>query len=323
MGRTGNHTPIEKEHFKMNYRNLGKTGLKVSMVGLGCNNFGGRIDLEASRLVVEKSIDLGITLFDTADVYGNRGGSEEILGQTLGKRRHSVVLATKFASQLDDAGFLQGGSRRYIVMAAEDSLRRLKTDWIDLYQMHRPDPDTPIDETLSALDDLVRQGKVRYIGCSNFAAWQTVEAMWNSRFHNLKSFASCQNQYSLLAREIDKELIGVMQSYGIELLPYFPLASGMLSGKYKQNEPLPEGARITNSQGMQDRYFTPANWKIVVDLTEFATKRGKTLLELAFSWLGCRPTVSSVIAGHQTRTGRAQRPRRRLAIDAGGDGRGG
>src|SRR5215469_1224194 len=190
---------------EMLLRNLGRSGLRVSAVGLGCNNFGGRTGLEESRAVVHKAIDLSITLFDTADAYGNRGGSEESLGQILGERRKDIVLATKFGLPMDDAKVLSGASRRYIMTAVEASLRRLRTDWIDLYQVHRPDPLTPIEETLRALDDLVHQGKVRYIGCSHFAAWQVIEAQWTSRYLNLNSFVTCQDEYSLLAREIERE----------------------------------------------------------------------------------------------------------------------
>jgi aryl-alcohol dehydrogenase-like predicted oxidoreductase len=278
-------------------RNLGKSGLLVSVVGLGCNNFGMRIDLEASRKVVHKALDLGITLLDTADTYGNRGGSEEMLGQILGDRRKDIVLATKFAMPMNDAETLKGASRRYIMRAVEDSLRRLRTDWIDLYQQHRPDPLTPIEETLRALDDLVRQGKVRYIGCSNLPAWQVVEAQWTSRHLGLNSFVSCQDEYSLVVRDIEKNLIPAMQGYGLGLLPFFPLASGLLTGKYKRNAPLPEGTRLANMQRLADRYMTEANWPIVERLQDFAAKRGHTMLELAFSWLAARPAVSSVIAG--------------------------
>jgi aryl-alcohol dehydrogenase-like predicted oxidoreductase len=278
-------------------RNLGKSGLLVSLVGLGCNNFGMRIDLEASRKVVHKALDLGITLLDTADTYGNRGGSEEMLGQILGDRRKDIVLATKFAMPMNDAETLKGASRRYIMRAVEDSLRRLRTDWIDLYQQHRPDPLTPIEETLRALDDLVRQGKVRYIGCSNLPGWQVVEAQWTAKHHNLNAFVSCQDEYSLVVRDIEKDLIPAMQHYGLGLLPFFPLASGLLTGKYKRNAPLPEGTRLANTQRLADRYMTEANWPIVERLQEFAAKHGHTMLELAFSWLAARPTVSSVIAG--------------------------
>ena len=281
----------------MKQRRLGPSGLQVSVAGLGCNNFGMRIDLEASRKVVHKALDLGITLLDTADIYGNRGGSEEMIGQILGDRRKDVVLATKFAMPMNDAETLKGASRRYIMRAVEDSLRRLRTDWIDLYQQHRPDPLTPIEETLRALDDLVRQGKVRYIGCSNLPAWQVVEAQWTAKHHDLNAFVSCQDEYSLVVRDIEKDLVPAMQSYGLGLLPFFPLASGLLTGKYKRNAPLPEGTRFASAQRYVDRYMTEANWPVVERLQDFAAKNRRTMLELAFSWLAARPTVSSVIAG--------------------------
>jgi aryl-alcohol dehydrogenase-like predicted oxidoreductase len=278
-------------------RNLGKSGLLVSLVGLGCNNFGMRIDLEASRKVVHKALDAGITLLDTADIYGNKGGSEDFLGQILGSRRKDIVLATKFAMPMDDAETLKGASRRYIMRAVEDSLRRLRTDWIDLYQQHRPDPLTPMEETLRALDDLVRQGKVRYIGCSNLPAWQVVEAQWTAKHHNLNAFVSCQDEYSLVVRDIEKDLVPAMQAYDLGLLPFFPLVSGLLTGKYKRNAPLPEGTRLANTQRLADRYISEANWGIVEKLSAFAASRGRSMLELAFSWLASRPYVSSVIAG--------------------------
>ncbi len=281
----------------MEFRNLGRSGLRVSTIGLGCNNFGGRIDLEATRLVVHKAMDCGITLFDTADMYGERGGSETCLGEVLGPRRKDIVLATKFGMEMDDIGVKKGGSRRYIMSAVEDSLRRLKTDWIDLYQFHRPDPLTPIDETLRAFDDLVRQGKVRYIGCSNMLAWQVAGAQWTSRMQNLESFASCQDEYSLLVRDAERELIPMMRSYGLGLLPYFPLACGLLTGKYKRNAAMPADARLTKTQRLADRYLTEANWAKTEKLADFCAARGKTLVELAFSWLLSEPVVSSVIAG--------------------------
>ena len=278
-------------------RNLGSSGLLVSAVGLGCNNFGGRIDLEASRKVVDKAIDLGITLFDTADIYGNRGGSETCLGEILGSRRKDIVLATKFGMAMSDDGVLIGGARRYIMRAVEDSLRRLKTDWIDLYQLHQPDPRTPIEETLRTLDDLVRQGKVRYVGCSNLPGWQVADAQWTARHHNLNAFVSCQDEYSLVVRGIEKELMPAAQRFGMGILPFFPLASGLLTGKYQRNAAMPEGARLTTTQRLADRYMTDANWTIVEQLADFAAARGRTMLELAFSWLARRPQVSSVIAG--------------------------
>jgi aryl-alcohol dehydrogenase-like predicted oxidoreductase len=281
----------------MEIRNLGRSGLRVSLVGLGCNNFGGRIDLEASRKVVHKALDLGITLLDTADMYGNFGGSEEALGAILGARRKDIVLATKFGMAMNAEGTIKGASRRYIMSAVEASLKRLKTDWIDLYQLHQPDPLTPIEETLRTLDDLVHQGKVRYIGCSNLPAWQVVEAQWTARELGLNAFVSAQDEYSLVVREIDRELIPALQAYDMGLLPFFPLASGLLTGKYKRNAALPAGTRLANAQRLADRFLTEANWQIAERLQDFAATRGHSLLELAFSWLACRPQVASVIAG--------------------------
>jgi aryl-alcohol dehydrogenase-like predicted oxidoreductase len=280
----------------MKLRNLGKSGLRVSIVGLGCNNFGWTVDQASARKVVGKALDLGITLFDTADIYGNRGGSEEMLGQALGELRKNVIVATKFGMAMDE-GEKKGASRSHILSSVEGSLRRLKTDWIDLYQVHQPDPLTPIEETLRALDDLVTQGKVRYIGCSNFAAWQAVEATWTARDHGMNAFVSCQNEYSLLVRDVEKELLPAMQSYGLGVLPFFPLASGLLTGKYERGSTMPEGARLASNKRLADRYLTDANWKKVDHLMEFCHARGHSLLELAFSWLLARPTIASVIAG--------------------------
>lgn len=281
----------------MDIRNLGHSGLRVSKIGLGCNNFGGRIDKEATRAVINKALDLGITLFDTADTYGNRGGSETLMGEILGDDRKRIVLATKFAMPMDDVGVKIGGSRRYIMNAVEDSLRRLRTDWIDLYQMHQTDPRTPIEETLRALDDLVRQGKVRYIGCSNFAGWQLVEAAWTARAHGLNAFVSHQDEYSLVFRRPEAELMPAARKYGLGMLPYFPLASGLLTGKYRRNATLPAGTRLANAQNLADRYLTERNWQISEKLGDFVEARGRTMLELAFSWLLAQSPVSSVIAG--------------------------
>jgi aryl-alcohol dehydrogenase-like predicted oxidoreductase len=274
-------------------RNLGRSGLRVSLVGLGCNNFGQRMDLESSRAVIHKALDCGITLFDTADVYGGRGGSETVLGQVLGDRRKDIVLASKFGMPMDD-GEKKGASRRYIMAAMEASLKRLKTDWIDLYQQHRHDPLTPIDETLRALDDLVSQGKVRYIGNSNFTAAQTVEAQLTARQLNLATFASCQDEYSLLKRDLDKENIGVMERYGLGLLPYFPLASGLLTGKHKRGAAA-AGTRLATP--MFSNFLNDRNFDIVEKLEGFVKARGHSMVELAFSWLAARPTVASIIAG--------------------------
>lgn len=274
-------------------RNLGKSGLRVSLVGLGCNNFGQRMDLESSTKVIHKALDAGITLFDTADVYGGRGGSETVLGQVLGDRRKDIVLASKFGMPMDDAE-KRGASRRYIVSAVEASLKRLKTDWLDLYQVHRPDALTPIEETMRALDDLVRAGKVRYIGCSNFSAAQIVEAQWAARHFGLNAFISAQDEYSLLKRDLERENVGVMRNYGLGLLPYYPLASGLLTGKHKRGQAA-AGTRLTMQ--MFSGVMTDVNFDIVEKLDAFAKKRGHTMVELAFSWLAARPTVGSIIAG--------------------------
>jgi aryl-alcohol dehydrogenase-like predicted oxidoreductase len=281
----------------MQKRKLGSAGPEVSLVGLGANNFGGRIDLAASGRVVDKALDLGITLIDTADIYGNKGGSEECLGQILGARRQNIVLATKFGLPMDDAGKLRGASPRYIMQAVEASLRRLKTDWIDLYQLHRPDAQTPIEETLRALDDLVKAGKVRFIGCSNLSAVQLEQAQKVAQQNHLASLICCQDEYSLLERGLEKDLLSVMREYGLGLLPYFPLASGLLTGKYKRGARLPPGTRLANSPPRGGGVLNDRNWRIVDALSTFAAARGRTLLELAMSWLASQSYISSIIAG--------------------------
>ena len=280
----------------MQIRNLGGSGLRVSAVGLGCNNFG-RIELETSRKVIHKAIDLGITLFDTADIYGDMGGSETVLGEVLGQRRKDIVLATKFSKPMSQDGTRQGASRRYIMSAVEASLKRLKTDYIDLYQQHDYDPLTPIEETLRALDDLIRQGKVRYIGNSNFPAWRIAEAEYVARAINANHFVSCQDEYSLVVRDIEKELLPCAVEYNLGLLPFFPLASGLLTGKYKRGVAVPDDTRFAKVPRLRERYATPRNEEIVEKLEAFAQARGPSLLELAFSWLAARPQVASVIAG--------------------------
>ena len=281
----------------MQIRKLGTAGPQVSLVGLGTNNFGGRIGLKASRLVVDRALDLGVTLIDTADVYGNKGGSEEILGEVLGSRRSKVVLATKFGMPMDSAAGRAGASRRYIMQAVEASLRRLKTDWIDLYQVHRPDPATPIAETLRALDDLRVAGKIRFIGCSNFSAAQLEEAQTVASRTGIAGFISCQDEYNLLDRSLEKDRLPLMQKHGLGLLPYFPLASGLLTGKYRQGAPLPAGSRLARSPHHADGLLNARSWRLVKDLREFAARRGHTLLELAMSWLASQPNISSIIAG--------------------------
>ena len=281
----------------MELRNLGQSGLRVSAIGLGCNNFGGRIDLEATRAVIHAALDAGITLFDTADVYGERGGSETCMGHVLGDARKRIVLASKFGLPMDDSGQSEGGSRRYVFAAVEASLKRLQTDWIDLYQLHRADPRTPIAETLRALEDLCRAGKIRYYGCSNLPAWQLVEAQWTAKALNLTGFVSCQDEYSLVVRDAERDLLPAMRAYGLGLLPYFPLASGLLTGKYRRNMPMPEDARLTKTQRLADRYLTDRNWAASEKLIDYAEAQGHTALELAFGWLLAQTPVSSVIAG--------------------------
>ena len=276
---------------------LGTSALEVSVVGLGGNNFGGRIDFAASERVVHRAIDLGINLIDTADSYGNKGGSEEALGRILGDRRQRIVLATKFGLPMDDAGTRKGASRRYVMQAVEASLARLRTDWIDLYQLHRPDPQTPIEETLRALDDLVRQGKVRCIGCSNLPAQQVSEAQDIARRHGLAAFVSCQDEYSLLERDLERQLIPVAKARGMSVLPYFPLASGLLTGKYQRGAPLPPGSRLSKNPRHAEEFGTERNWRVVAGLEAFVARRGRTMLELAFSWLLRDGVVASVIAG--------------------------
>ncbi len=284
----------------MEQRNLGRSGLIVSAVGLGCNNFGARSDREATRAVVHRALDLGITFFDTSDTYGDNGASEEYLGQALAGRRDDIVLASKFARPMDRDGRLLGASRRYIMSAVEASLTRLNTDRIDLYYQHIEDPRTPIEETLRALDDLVRHGKVRYIGCSTLSAWQVVEAQWTSKHFGLDHFIACQERYNLLERELDQQLMPVIQSYGLGLIPFSPLANGLLTGKYRRNVLLPAGARLTTTPRAAERYLTEANWVTVERLEEFCAARGRSLLDLAFGWLLHRPAVASVIAGATT-----------------------
>jgi len=275
---------------------LGKSELQVSVVGLGCNNFGfvANMDVEASRKVIDKALEAGINFFDTSDSYGT---SEEIMGEVLGERRKKIVLATKVGAKQNPEGQKSGVSRNYILAEVEESLRRLRTDWIDLYQIHYPDPKTPIEETLRALDDLVKQGKVRYIGCSNFSAAQLNEAQKTAAEKKLTSLVSSQDEYSLVARGIEREMLPAIERHGMGELPYFPLASGLLTGKYRTGQPAPSGSRLAQKQALADKYHTAANLEKAARLEQFATKRGHTLLELAFSWLLARPAVASVIAG--------------------------
>jgi aryl-alcohol dehydrogenase-like predicted oxidoreductase len=253
------------------------------------------MDLAGTRLVVERALDLGVTLFDTADTYGERGRSEDFLGQILGARRKSIVLASKFGMSMGAAG--SGASRRYIMTAVEASLKRLKTDWLDLYQLHTPDAATPIEETLRALEDLIRQGKVRHIGCSNFSAAQLVAAQNCAAQHGLHAFITCQNEYSLMERGIERELLPAMAEAGVGLLPYYLLASGLLTGKYKRHAPPPKDARLSQGTRRSGQYLNDATLAAVERLEQFCRRRGHTLLELAFGWLAAHQEVSSIIAG--------------------------
>lgn len=284
----------------MKYRNLGNSGLQVSIAGLGCNNFGGRLDSTQSGEVIAAALDLGVTFFDTADSYGRDGGSESVLGEFLGSHRKNVVLATKFGRATNNRNERRGASRRYIMSAVEASLRRLKTDWIDLYQMHFPDPMTPIEETLRALDDLICQGKVRYIGCSNLSAWQIADAEWTARARSLNRFVSAQDEYSVLIREIEKDLVPAIRHYGIGLIAYRPLASGLLSGKYAAGTVPPEGTRLSLMKHHADRYMTAANLDLSERLGRYARSRGCSLIDIALSWVAFQTFVSSVIFGAST-----------------------
>jgi aryl-alcohol dehydrogenase-like predicted oxidoreductase len=279
----------------MRYVPLGGSGLKVSVVGLGCNAFGARIDAEQTQSVVDAAIDHGINFFDTSDSYGD-GDSEHLLGRALGPRREDVVVATKFGmgrrAYDDDVAH---GSRRYIRRSVEASLRRLGTDYIDLYQLHRPDPVTPMQETLQTMSELVAEGKVRYLGSSNLTAWQVTDASWIARTCGTERFISAQNEYSLYNRLAEAELSPACQAAGVGLLPYFPLAYGLLTGKYRRGEAAPEGTRL--SAPNQAKRLENADWDRIEALQSFAAERDVSLLELAIAGLAAQPAVASVISG--------------------------
>ena len=281
----------------MRYGRLGDSGLAVSVVGLGCNNFGRRIDRDASHAVVDTAITAGVTLFDTADSYGTPPGtSEQFLGEALKGRRDDVIVATKFGHDLRGANgpdWGARGSRRYVLRAVEASLRRLDTDWIDLYQLHYPDEETPVEETLATLTDLVKEGKVRYIGCSNVAGWQVADAAWTASSAGLAGFISVQNEYSLLDRSIEAEVVPACERFGLGVLPYFPLAQGLLTGKFRRGEPAAPGTRLATRPELLDS----ADWDVVEALAAFAEERDVGLLDVAIGWLAAQPAVASVIAG--------------------------
>jgi aryl-alcohol dehydrogenase-like predicted oxidoreductase len=281
----------------VHYRRLGTSGLTVSVVGLGGNNFGFGAGLDAAqtRSVVDAAIEEGVTFFDTADIYGR---SEEFLGEALEGRRSEVVLATKFGSDMRGANgpaWVERASRRYIRDAVHHSLRELRTDWIDLYQLHWPCRRVPIAETLSALNDLVHEGLVRYIGCSNLESWEVVEAAWTARAGSLEPFISTQAEYSLVNREVETGLVAVCERYGLGLLPYYPLANGLLTGKYRRGQPVPPGTRLADPE--MRSWLSEDRLELIETLLKYAQERSISLLEVAIGGLAAQPAVSSVIAG--------------------------
>ena len=278
----------------MEFRRIGESGLEVSVVGVGCNQFGRRVDLTQSARIVHAAIEAGVTLFDTADVYGG-GESERCLGAALRGRRDQVIVATKVGGEMGTGPYSSGTSRRHIRHAVEASLRRLGTDWIDLYQVHFPDADTPIEETLSALDDLVHEGKVRYIGCSNFSGWQIADADWTAYHHHTSRFISAQNEYSLLERGAEAEVVPACEHFGLGLIPYFPLGRGLLTGRYRRGEAAPEGSRLDGPQGAD--VLIDATFDLLEGLEAYAQERGTDLLGVAIGGLAAQPGVVSVIAG--------------------------
>jgi len=287
----------------LEYRRLGNSGLKISAIGLGGNNFGEDqrqtwgIDEPTSIAIIHHALDLGINYFDTADWYGNQGRSEEFIGKGVKDKRSQVIIATKFGFPTNGGPNDQGSSRYHIIKAVDASLRRLNTDYIDLYQVHRPDPETPIEETLRTLDALVRAGKVRYIGCSNFTAWQLCEAIWTSRVNNLNSFITVQPRYNLLDRTIEQEMVPCCEKYGIGVVPWGPLAGSFLTGKYRKGEAAPSDSRLATPPAMFKDLISDTNFDKVARLQAFAEERGHTVAELAISWLLSHPWLSSVIAG--------------------------
>ena len=276
----------------METRKLGPSGLEVSLVGLGTNQFGGRLDVVAARKVIHKALDLGVTHFDTADIYGNSGGSETIIGAVLGSRRSQVTLATKFGKRMAGNPEQHRGSRAYVLAAVEASLIRLKTDTIDLLWMHEPDPSTPMEETFRALEELIKAGKVRHVGASNFEAAQLLDAAASAKVAGVEGFVAAQDEYSLLNRSHETGLFPAMETLKLSLVPYFPLSGGALSGKYRKEKAFPENTRLT-----EESRFVKPHWDTIEKLAAFAEARGHSLLELAMSWLACKPLTASIIAG--------------------------
>ena len=276
----------------MEYRSLGNSGLRVSVAGLGCNNFGMRVDYERSVEVLNAAIDAGVNFFDTARMYGG-GKSEEFMGEALKGKRDQVILATKFGGPTKPHD--STGSRQHLLRSVETSLRALQTDYIDLFQLHFPDPQTPIDETLSAMDTLVQQGKVRYIGCSNFTGWMIADAHWIAKTNGYERFITVQNEWSLLTRTVENEVKAACAHFGASILPYFPLASGFLTGKVKRGEQAPESSRLASAYFASS--MTDANFDRAEKLEAWAAEHGRSMTEVALSWLASQPVVGSVIAG--------------------------
>jgi aryl-alcohol dehydrogenase-like predicted oxidoreductase len=282
----------------MEYKNLGNSGLQVSALGLGCNNIGRQVDQAGTQAIVDMCLDHGMTFFDTADVYGaEKGRSEEYLGRALKPHRRDVVIATKGSGAMGDGPYWSGASRRYLIDALDASLRRLDTDYIDLYQVHFPDPRTPIEETLRALDDMVRSGKVRYVGCSNYSGVQIADAAAMAAREHFTPLISAQNRYNMLQRDIEKDVVPASLEHGLGVLPFYPLAAGLLTGKYRAGEPPPEGTRLTSGIHFYDGVLDNADFPLLERLTDFAQERGHTLLELAIGWLASQPAVGSVMTG--------------------------
>jgi aryl-alcohol dehydrogenase-like predicted oxidoreductase len=279
----------------MEYRSMGNTGVRVSAVGLGTNQFGGKVDQDGVNDIIDAALDLGVNLIDTADVYQD-GRSEATLGVALKGRWEKVILATKVYGSTGTGPNDRGASRYHIMSGVEASLRRLQTDHIDLYQIHRWDDDTPIEETLRALDDLITAGKVRYVGASNFLAWQLARANLLAEVQKLTPFATIQNHYHMLERGLEREMMSYCSAHNVGILPYFPLAGGFLTGKYKRDQPAPSGSRGETS-GYVQRYMTPTNYSKVEKLTDWAEEHEHTMAELAHAWLLTHPEVCSVISG--------------------------
>lgn len=286
----------------MEYRTLGKSGLKISEIGLGTNNFGGRVDEPGSIAIINKALELGINFIDTAEMY-NQGNSETAVGKAVKGKHAEVIIATKFAYLPGSGPHNEvGASRHYIMKAVDASLKRLNMDYIDLYYSHKPDPTTPIEETLRALDDLVKAGKVRYIGCSNYSAWQLSEALWTSKFHNLNRFIAVQSRYNLLDRNIEPELVPCCQTHGVGVIPWGPLAGGFLTGKYCRGQAIPPGVRFanpafTNPASIYGDVITDVNFDKLAKLEAFAREHNRSVGEVAIAWLLSRTWMGSVITG--------------------------